>query len=210
MRVFEVGGHIRDELLGLPSSDVDLIAIASSFDELKNYVSKNSQKIFLEKPEFNLIRYLALDGSPQDITFCHSLEGDLKRRDFTINAFAREVGSSEVIDVENGLKDLKEGIIRCIVSPKETFQEDPARIIRAIRLKIKLKFDYDRELSYYMYGDHDFSELKNIDRERLRQELDKCFKTSSEKTIGEISRMNLAFSKIIFDQYWLRVEVRKN
>ena len=105
MRVFEVGGHIRDELLGLPSNDVDLAAVASSFDELKNYISKNSQKIFLEKPEFNLIRYLALDGRPQDITFCHSLEDDLKRRDFSINAFAREVGRSEVIDIVNGLKD---------------------------------------------------------------------------------------------------------
>lgn len=219
--IYKVGGCVRDSLLGIESKDVDYVIEATSFDEMKEYVLAHSQKIFLEKPDFGIIRYLNLEGKPEDISLCikskksdgslgtvGDIEEDLNNRDFTMNAIARLKDSNEIIDPNNGSSDITANIIRCVKNPSITLREDPVRIIRAIRFKVQLDFKYDSELEKFMYQKRDFSCLLNVERERLRQELDKCFKIDVSKTLCEINLLGASFRDILFDKHKLLFKVK--
>src|SRR6186997_1128404 len=73
-------------------------------------------------------------------------EEDAFRRDFTINALFYDIGNYSIIDYVGGLKDLKDGLIRCIGDPNERFQEDPVRMLRAIVMASRLNFRLDRPI----------------------------------------------------------------
>jgi len=73
-------------------------------------------------------------------------EEDAFRRDFTINALFYDIGTFSIIDYVGGLKDLKDGLIRCIGDPNERFQEDPVRMLRAIVMASRLNFRLDRPI----------------------------------------------------------------
>jgi len=73
-------------------------------------------------------------------------EEDAFRRDFTINALFYDIGTYSIIDYVGGLKDLKDGLIRCIGDPNERFQEDPVRMLRAIVMASRLNFRLDRPI----------------------------------------------------------------
>jgi poly(A) polymerase len=221
MNVFEVGGHVRDSFLAKPSNDIDYVIEAGSFDEMKSYVLENSKNIFLEKPEFGTIRYMSLTGSPEDISLSVKtrksdgsikelgpIEEDLKNRDFTINAMARLKLNSKIIDPFNGQADIKNKIIKCTSDPHKVFNADPVRIIRAIRFKIELGFIFDSKINDFFSEQKNFSCLLKLNRERLRQELDKCFKVSTYATVIEMSKLGEGFLKSIYDQHKIGLKVR--
>lgn len=221
IKTYEVGGYVRDSILNITSNDKDYVAEAPSFAELKSYIENNNQKIFLERPEFGVIRYLNNSGVAEDISLAAkerdqegkilkvgSVKEDLATRDFTMNAIARDREVGQLIDPFNGIEDINKGIIRSVEPPKIVFENDPARIIRAIRFKCQFKFKYSEDLSDYLYGSHEFSELKKIDRERLRQELEKCLKVSSLGTFEEIFKMNNNFKDLIFNHFKIQLLAR--
>ena len=110
---------------------------------------------------------------PEQIQFINSLEEDLKRRDFTINAFAFDLETSMLIDQEDGLTDLKASLIRCIGNAKERFMEDALRPIRACRLAATLDFTLE-ELTYEALHDQEVHKRsKKIAIERFTQEFRK-------------------------------------
>ncbi len=78
---------------------------------------------------------------PENVTFSSKLTEDLQRRDFTINAMAYndKVG---LVDQFDGMKDLQEGVIRCVGNPSERFGEDKLRMMRAVRFLCAIKFSY--------------------------------------------------------------------
>lgn len=128
--LFEVGGCVRDDLLNIPTKDIDFVAIAPSFDALRQHVLDEGFKIFIERPEFGTIRVSvpknhplrkkvkdadfvlarkdgpSTDGRRPDFVEPGTLCEDLARRDFTVNAMARAVGSDIIIDPFNGQRDL--------------------------------------------------------------------------------------------------------
>src|SRR5699024_3261730 len=105
--------------------------------------------VLLGDQSFEVTTY-RLDGEyedsrhPREVTFTSSLEEDLKRRDFTINAMAynREEG---LVDLFGGMSDLQKKMIRAVGAPEERFSEDALRIMRAVRFSAQLGFTIERE-----------------------------------------------------------------
>ena len=108
---------------------------------------------------------------PDFVKFSDQLEDDLKRRDFTVNAIAYNISNGQIIDLFNGLKDIKDKTIRAVGDANERFQEDALRLIRAIRFSAQLGFAVSQETFEAIIKNADL--LKHISVERIRDEFSK-------------------------------------
>lgn len=117
------------------------------------------------------------DGSRKpEVTFGDSLEGDLLRRDFTINAMARDPLSGEIVDPFGGKEDLEQGLIRAVGNdPDSRFEEDPLRLLRAARFAAQLGFEIEPLTANAIKLQA--STLARISRERIRDEFTKLLMT---------------------------------
>lgn len=124
-------------------------------------------------------------NSRKPIVTATSLAEDLKRRDFTVNAMAQKIGSlgnlGKIIDPFNGQEDLKNKILCTPLDPNETFSEDPLRMIRAARFAAQLGFFI--EANTYEALKKNYSRLKIVSAERIKEELFKLLKTD-QPSIG--------------------------
>lgn len=162
-RAFLVGGSVRDRLLGRPSPDLDFATDALpeqtksilrsvrpeslySVGEKFGTIGAVVDGVQIEVTTFRAEKYEPRSRHPA-VTFGESLEADLARRDFTINAMALDPlageGSSELIDPFGGQADLRNRLIRAVGAPVERFDEDPLRLLRAIRFAAQLGFHID-------------------------------------------------------------------
>ncbi len=148
---YAVGGCIRDSILGRTPDDWDITTSAKPEDvkalfrrTLDTGIQHGTVTVMLEREGFEVTTY-RVDGKyedgrhPKEVSFTASLTEDLKRRDFTINAMAynEEIG---LVDIFNGLEDLRNGIIRCVGNPEKRFGEDALRMLRAIRFSAQLGY----------------------------------------------------------------------
>ena len=115
---------------------------------------------------------------PREIKFVKSLELDYVRRDFTVNALYLD-RSMKVYDFYEGLKDLKTKTLRVIGEPNKRLEEDPLRIIRALRFKLKLDFEIETELSNAIVTNVPL--LDNLNQEKVDFEISKMYKIDEEK-----------------------------
>jgi tRNA nucleotidyltransferase (CCA-adding enzyme) len=185
---FVVGGSVRDILLGRKPKDWDITTNArpenilalfpdSVYENDFGTVSvfpKNVSDTALTMVEITPYRTeLAYSDKrhPDKVEFGSSLEEDLRRRDFTINALALNVNTDEVIDMFNGKKDFKEGIVRAVGAAEERFEEDALRIMRAVRLAAELEFTIEEETKKALATKANL--LRFIARERIRDEFSK-------------------------------------
>jgi poly(A) polymerase len=192
-RLFEVGGSIRDELLGKSSSDRDFSTDALPEETEKILNSLGSGSVFTIGKEYGTIGLDSGDDKKIEITtfrdevyptssrkpkvtFGKSLEKDLSRRDFTINAMARNTLTGELIDLFGGGEDLKNKIIRTVGNSKERYAEDPLRMLRAVRFASQLGFKVKTEMP-------EPEKLDNISRERVTSEFTKIL-TSKDPIRG--------------------------
>lgn len=179
--LYIVGGAIRDYLLGLENGDFDFTTDAepSEVKALFSHViptgiDHGTVTVIFEKQMFEVTTFrsegIYLDGRhPSSVTFIRNLEEDLKRRDFTINAFAADCTTGAIIDLNNGLKDLREKTIRAIGDPQKRFEEDALRIFRACRIASKLNFIIEENTLSAMKSEKE--NLRNVSAERIREEL---------------------------------------
>lgn len=105
---------------------------------------------------------------PETVVFSHTINDDLKRRDFTINAIAYGISKEELIDPFGGQEDTKKKIIRAVGNPLERFNEDALRILRGVRFSAELGFAIEHETREDIKKTA--SALKNIAKERIRDE----------------------------------------
>ncbi|MHC5218031.1 CCA tRNA nucleotidyltransferase [Enterococcus sp. LJL128] len=177
-----VGGSVRDTLLGKTSHDVD-IATSAYPEEIKQIFKRtvdvgieHGTVLVLHGEESYEITTFRTESTYQDyrrpdsVTFVRSLEEDLKRRDFTINALAMEK-NGQIIDLFNGLTDLADGMIRAVGNAKERFHEDALRMMRAVRFASQLDFAIEQETLNAIYTYH--SLLSKISVERIAVEFSK-------------------------------------
>jgi len=147
LQIFLVGGAVRDELLGIPLTDKDFVVVGSTAEELSTLGLKPVGKdfpVFLHPEtgdEYALARTEKKKGQGHQgfVFYTHpsvTLEEDLGRRDFTVNAIAKNK-DGQLIDPFDGQKDLKEKTLRHI---SNAFSEDPLRVLRACRFLSKLDF----------------------------------------------------------------------
>lgn len=151
---FAVGGCIRDSILGKTPDDWDITTSATpqQVKGLFRYtidtgIQHGTVTIMLEKEAFEVTTY-RIDGKyednrhPKEVVFTPSLEEDLKRRDFTINAMAYNEQKG-LVDLFGGIADIEAGVIRCVGDAGERFQEDALRMMRAIRFSAQLGYQIE-------------------------------------------------------------------
>lgn len=188
MKIYQVGGCVRDHLLGLEPKDIDYVVVGSTPEEM---LSLNFEQVgeafpvFLHpetKDEYALARkeiktgsgYAGFSTETKDVT----LEEDLYRRDLTINAIAMD-DNGKIIDPYNGEKDLKAGILRHVSSH---FNEDPVRLLRIARFASRYNFKIAPETNVLLKSIVDNGEVDSLQGERVWLELEK---TISEKHVGK-------------------------
>ncbi len=184
---FLVGGCIRDLLLGYKPKDFD-IATSATPDQIHKVFKRSriiGRRFKLVHIMFSARKYIEVAtfraGKGKTSTsgvivrdnYYGSLQDDVFRRDFTINALYYDLVKSEVIDYVGGLEDLKVAKLKIIGSPNERFEEDPVRMIRAVRFKAKLDAFIETELSKSMSNNAHL--LSNIPPARLYEEVIKLF-----------------------------------
>ena len=154
--IFEVGGSVRDNLLGLDVFDFDFATNATPEEMMKFLPDANDTF-----KKYGCIKYKGEFGRaeittfrveeeyddyrhPTKIKFVKSLDEDYKRRDFTINAIYKDI-NGKLYDPANGVFDLKNKLIRLIGDPEKRIKEDPLRILRAKRFALKLGFEIEEK-----------------------------------------------------------------
>jgi Poly A polymerase head domain/Probable RNA and SrmB- binding site of polymerase A len=139
-----VGGAVRDELLGRPLVDLD-VACREPERAAKSYADGAGGAVFALSERHGAWRVARRDGRTVDFTPLPSkgIEADLATRDFTVNAIARPLGGGEEVDPFGGVEDLRERRVR-VVSPT-VFEDDPLRLLRAVRFEQELGFRMDDE-----------------------------------------------------------------
>jgi tRNA nucleotidyltransferase (CCA-adding enzyme) len=179
---YAVGGCVRDMVLGREPEDWDITTSATPHEVKEIFrrtvdtgIVHGTVTVLLNKDHFEVTTY-RLDGEyednrhPKQVEFTSSLTEDLRRRDFTINAMAYNEKEG-FIDLFGGMKDLEQGVIRCVGSAAERFGEDALRILRAIRFSAQLGFTIEENTLQAIKDKA--GNLQSISAERIRAELTK-------------------------------------
>lgn len=206
--VYIVGGEVRDRLLGRPSkTDLDLVLVGDSkqlaIELYEMGVAEHYPTIF---ERFGTVA-IQIDGFPIEIVQARkesyrddsrkptvvpgTLEEDALRRDFTCNTMLDNLETGEIVDpLGVGLADLKAKILRTPLDPEATFHDDPLRMLRAVRFKWNLEFEFAPGLadSIRLQADR----LQIISKERIREELTKMLLNEKpSRAIRDLADLNL-------------------
>ena len=185
--LFVVGGAIRETLLNREIGEWDLTT--SAIPTLTLQILRGSKakdinivgekygtvagKINNELVEITTYRgeYYASESRKPVVEFGKNIEDDLSRRDFTINAIAFDLINNKLIDLYNGQEDLTNKIVRAVGEPNQRFEEDPLRMLRAIRFAVVLDFEIEKHTLEAI--EENKGRLAILSKERIAQELNK-------------------------------------
>lgn len=240
-KFYEVGGCVRDEILGLQSKDIDYVAVPSDellrdirsahtmFNILSGFLKEEGFEIFLETPDCFTIRarfpkthkysgvadfvmarkevgYILNTRTP--IVEPGTLFDDLERRDFTLNALAKDEDGN-IIDYFDGLWALENKMLITPLDSRDTMLDDPLRLLRAFRFSITKGFTIAPRIWETCLMDSVIDKLERVvSQERIREEVLKMMKHDTVKSLelfSEISRINPRIIQIIFGKgMWLK------
>jgi tRNA nucleotidyltransferase/poly(A) polymerase len=243
-QIFKVGGCVRDALMGLESKDIDFTFVLDNLDRtveegfqiMSDWLTHKEFTIFLSTPDCFTIRakfpkgheneglvadfVLArkevgyVEGTRRPILELGTLEDDLLRRDFTLNAIAEDEHGN-LIDPFGGQADLAKRILRTPLPAEQTMMDDPLRIMRALRFKITKGFSISDEIWLAMMQKDILDKLRTtVSAERIREEV---FKMMAHDTPATIRLLHLVDSKsipgfldLVFDRgLWLKPTFEK-
>ena len=205
---YAVGGCVRDTILGRMPKDWDITTSATPeqtkmlFDRtVDTGIEHGTVTVMMNREGFEVTTY-RIDGEyedsrhPKEVIFTRSLEEDLKRRDFTINAMAYNEEEG-LVDIFGGVEDLKNKCIRCVGEPKERFQEDALRILRAVRFSAQLGFEIheDTKEAIKLLA----PTLKKISAERIQAELVKLLVSAHPEKVRDL--YELGITKVILPEF---------
>ncbi|MFE6737299.1 CCA tRNA nucleotidyltransferase [Streptomyces tubercidicus] len=181
-----VGGSVRDALLGRLGNDLDFTTDARPEDVLKivrpwadavwevgiafGTVGCKKDSFDIEVTTYRSEAYDRTSRKPE-VSYGDSIEQDLVRRDFTVNAMAVLLPQKEFVDPHDGLEDLAAQVLRTPGTPEESFSDDPLRMMRAARFAAQLDFEVHPEVFAAMKAMSDRIEI--VSAERVRDELNK-------------------------------------
>lgn len=242
-QIYKVGGCVRDKLLGVDSKDIDFtfvlddlnMSVDDGFVKMYKWLSDEGFQIFLSTPEMFTIRakfplnhiYTGLvadfvmarkeigytEGTRRPVLELGTLEDDLIRRDFTLNAMAEDIDGN-IIDLFDGQWALEN---RLLITPRDariTMLDDPLRLLRAFRFSITKGFTISPRVWETCLMDSVVDKLEQVvSGERIREEVFKMFKHDTIKTldlIGEINCVNPRIVEIMFGKgMWLKPTFEK-
>lgn len=188
-----VGGGVRDALLGRPVTDWDVatdalperlleLFPAGGYDNRFGTVQVPSGELKLEVTTFRRDHQYADHRRPDSVTFTTSLDEDLARRDFTVNAIAW--GRDGITDPTGGMADLTAGLLRAVGNPAARFNEDALRLLRAARLAAQLDFAIEPVTLAAMSTTAET--VQHVSSERIGEELRKILRAASPSVALQI------------------------
>ena len=213
---YVVGGFVRDLIMQKKLNDIDIMVVGDGI----NYAKKIAEalgikkivpfekfgtalipgnKIQIEVASARSEEYLSNSRKPNKVTYT-DLNGDLVRRDFTINAMAMHLSSKnfgDIIDPYNGKNDIEKKILRTPLDPDETFSEDPLRMMRAAYFSSKLRFPIESECIESIKRQSE--RISIVSWERIRDEFIKILQTD-KPSIGLTILQDTGIMKIVFPE----------
>ncbi|MDE0513116.1 MAG: multifunctional CCA addition/repair protein [Gammaproteobacteria bacterium] len=203
MQIYQVGGAVRDELLGFDVKDRDWVVVGATPEQMtaQGYKAVGRDFPVFIHPETGEEYALArterktgpgYTGFAFDTSEEVTLEQDLERRDITINAIARD-GNGNLIDPFNGRKDLEEKIIRHVSA---AFVEDPLRVLRVARFAAQFNFAIAGETQSLLKEISATDELETLAPERVWTETEKALQTAQPRRYFEVLRECAALAKL--------------
>lgn len=194
-RLFLVGGSVRDALLGHLSNDLDFTTDARPSqvqEQLRGWaeavwdtgiafgtVGASKLGTTLEITTFRADTYDRIGRNPE-VVFGDTIDGDLLRRDFTVNAVAIDVAAKAFVDPHGGLDAMRDGVLETPATPQESFADDPLRMLRAARFVAQLGFAPAPRVTAAVTDMA--AELKRITAERVQVELSKLITGTYPRT----------------------------
>ena len=184
-QLFLVGGAVRDALLGHSQADLDFASDAlpeATLDLLSRVENAHPYRVgeqfgtigarigsrHVEITTYRSDEQYVIGSRKPSVQFGTTLQGDLTRRDFTVNAMGLDPLTGELIDPLDGRDDLLAGVLRAVGRPGERFREDPLRLLRAVRFAARLGFSIEPRTWEAMQ--EQATTLIQISRERIRDE----------------------------------------
>lgn len=208
MKFYEVGGAVRDSLMGVESKDVDFAVEAESFQAMEESLKLRGFHIFLSTPKYFTVRArVPVTLSPlfrttkvADFVLCRkdgptkdgrrpeyvepgTILDDLARRDFTMNAIARDPGTGSLIDPYDGAGDIQKGILKFVGDPYQRIAEDGLRVLRGLRFRITKNLRLHHETDDAFRSDLATDMIKKVSVERVREELEKMFSQNTFESL---------------------------
>ena len=212
-KIFKVGGCVRDKLLGVKCDDIDFTFVCGNnattvdegWEDMTLWLGDNGFETFLETPECFTVRakfpkghqfeglvadfVMArkevgyVEGTRRPILELGTLEDDLIRRDFTINAMAED-DEGNLIDLFGGMKHLERGLLVSPQDPNLMLMDDPLRVLRALRFALTKDLKIGHKLSKAMTNPEILVKMKEVvSQERIQSELNKMLAFDSKKTM---------------------------
>ncbi|MBA3951903.1 MAG: RNA nucleotidyltransferase, partial [Rubrobacter sp.] len=224
--LYLVGGYVRDGLLGVAGLDADATTGARP-GEIKRLLRPHAEHLWDVGERFGTIGAtvggyavevttyrsdLYTEGSRHpEVRFGDSLEEDLARRDFTINAVAADALTGGILDPFDGRKDLENGVIRAVGEPLDRMRDDPLRMLRAVRFEATLSkpekpFALTTDLERAIRENAGW--LQSISAERIRDEFEKVL-ASENVSAGLRSLVRLGLMPFIVPEFMETVEVEQ-
>ncbi len=174
---YVIGGAVRDILLSRTPGDYDIATSAQPSEVIAVFGEKQSHPTGISHGTVTVVSdgmpievtTFRVDGDytdsrhPEDVRFTRSLKEDVRRRDFTVNAMALDEDGT-VIDFFGGIRDLKAGVLRTVGDPKERFEEDALRILRALRFSAEYGFSVEKSTSEEIFRQKDSLLLLSVER----------------------------------------------
>ncbi len=183
--LYAVGGCVRDRLLGRPVVEYDLTTNALPEQTRKLLSLEKPDSVYMLGEKFGTIgsiwgkthveitTYRGEQYEPgsrkPEVQFSSTLEEDLSRRDFTVNAIAEDISAPRLIDPFGGSADLHRKLIRAVGEPADRFRDDPLRLLRAVRFASTLDFEIEDQTAHSVR--ECAGQLEHISRERIRDEM---------------------------------------
>ncbi len=190
-KAYLVGGAVRDLFLKKPASDWDVATNATPQDVIKMFnfvvptgIEHGTVTVHFMGQEIEVTTFRTEAGysdgrHPDSVNYAATIEEDLSRRDFTMNAIAVNLSDGSIVDPFEGIKDIKAKLIRTVGSANERFMEDGLRPIRAIRFACKLGFSIEKQTYSELFKEEIHKKISSISMERFRDEFIKIL--SAEK-----------------------------
>ncbi len=222
VKFYEVGGAVRDEIMGINTKDVDFAVEAPSFEVMEKALKTLGFEIYQSRPEFLTIRAQvpknhilrqrtrdadfvlcrkdgpSSDGRRPDFVEPGTILDDLARRDFTVNAIAKDPLTGGYIDPYDGRKDLELKILRFVGDPMQRIREDGLRVLRGLRFRITKSLSFEGPTFLALRSIEATEMLSSVSVERIREELEKMFAHDTKLTLKILHNMSSDFLDAIF------------
>ena len=208
---YVIGGYVRDNILNIETYDVDIATNALLKDLIKIFNNSTvsdygTMKLNYKEYRFDIATFRKEfsynNRRPTNIEYVKTLKEDLIRRDFTINTIAMD-SNGQIIDMLDGINDIRHKLIKSVGNVDKKFKEDPLRILRAIRFSSKLNFKLDQSVINAIKDNYEL--VSTLSNTRIKEEFDRILSSKNViktlkymKKLNILKELNISYKKLVY------------